>query len=141
MDDRCVIRSLSMDSSNEPSPDRCRWFPGARLNIAHCALNSQRALPSCPAMVWAEQDSPSLLLSMSIEQLRASVAQTAQSVLQLFKPGKHMNFSSCALHHVRAGICMCWQRCILAQEKAAVSTVHATALHDGHTVHLCNAAS
>ncbi|MEW5299974.1 MAG: hypothetical protein WDW36_002940 [Sanguina aurantia] len=80
-------RVLRMDSGKQPSPDRCRWFPGARLNIAHCALHSQRAVPCCPAMVWAEQDSPSVLHAMSIEQLRASVAQTAGSVLQLFKPG------------------------------------------------------
>lgn len=88
MDDWCVCRVLRMDSGKQPSPDRCRWFPGARLNIAHCALHSQRAVPCCPAMVWAEQDSPSVLHAMSIEQLRASVAQTAGSVLQLFKPGR-----------------------------------------------------
>lgn len=96
LDERCVCRALRMDSSSEPSPDRCRWFPAARLNIAHCALHSQRALPSCPAMVWAEQDSPSVLHSMTIEQLRASVAQTAWSVLQLFKPGEYMH----TLYHV-----------------------------------------
>jgi hypothetical protein len=34
-----------------PDPDGCRWLPGARLNIAECALNGAEAAAAfCASM-------------------------------------------------------------------------------------------
>lgn len=50
------------------NPDDARWFPGALLNIADCALSGRD--PDAPAVVWAEEGSPTTLHTLSLGELR-----------------------------------------------------------------------
>ena len=48
------VLSLSQDGN----PDRCRWFPGATLNIAACALHGPQHNAAACAMVAASERDP-----------------------------------------------------------------------------------
>lgn len=50
------------------SPDDMRWLPGARLNIAESALCMRD--PDAPAMLWADEDAPDVVHSMTLGELR-----------------------------------------------------------------------
>ncbi len=68
-------------------PDKSRWLPGARLNIAHCALASPLAPPDAPAIVWAQDGSPQQLNRLSWLELRRRAGHVAECARQLFAPG------------------------------------------------------
>ncbi|KAG2449704.1 hypothetical protein HYH02_005232 [Chlamydomonas schloesseri] len=68
-------------------PDQCRWLPGARLNIAAAALESELAPPGCPALLWAPDGEPCAITAFSRAQLRQRVAAVAASLRRCFKPG------------------------------------------------------
>lgn len=63
---------------NASSPDDARWLPGARLNIAHCAISSrdQDAL----AVLWAEESAPSKIHTITLGQLRHTCMLVAAAV-------------------------------------------------------------
>jgi len=63
-------------------------MPGARLNIADVALSGRD--PDAPAMLWADEDSPSLVHTLSLGQLRRESEQVAASLLAFgMQPGHH----------------------------------------------------
>ncbi|GLC41156.1 hypothetical protein PLESTB_001797100 [Pleodorina starrii] len=68
-------------------PDRCRWLPGARLNVAACALDSPRAPPGAPALLWAPDGSPRSLRPVGRQELRARVWQLAACIRSRFRIG------------------------------------------------------
>lgn len=89
-----LTRMLLRSSSD---PDACVWLPGARLNIAQCALSgcrrrraSQAGVPcagaaagrsaSEPAVIYAEDGRPGEIHSMSLGELRGSAAHIAACI-------------------------------------------------------------
>ena len=82
--DHAPFRALLRHPSD---PDQCRWLPGARLNIAAAALDSELAPPGCPALLWAPDGEPGRITAFSRAQLRQRVAQVAASLRRHFKPG------------------------------------------------------
>eukprot|EP00798_Chlamydomonas_sp_ICE-L_P028927 gene28927-32120_t len=69
-------------------PDQCRWLPGCRMNIAHCALHSPRALPHKPALLYAEEGTPEQLREVSMDELRANSLKVAAGIRALLNPGE-----------------------------------------------------
>ncbi|WIA40402.1 hypothetical protein OEZ86_013761 [Tetradesmus obliquus] len=69
-------------------PDKASWLPGARLNIAACALHSPRApSPSSPAITWADEGAPTQLQHVSWAELRQRCMQVAACVAAKYQPG------------------------------------------------------
>lgn len=67
--------------------DSGRWFPGARLNIAESALSRENA--GNPALIWAEEQSPTRLQKMTLADLRQKCRQVAAQLQSMgIKPGK-----------------------------------------------------
>lgn len=56
------------------NPDAVQWLPGARFNIAECALTGHD--PDRPAIIWAAEDSPTTLHTIT----RGELAQQAHHV-------------------------------------------------------------
>ncbi|GIL45918.1 hypothetical protein Vafri_3036, partial [Volvox africanus] len=69
-------------------PDQSLWLPEARLNIAACALESPRAPPGAPAIVWAPDGAPRAVRPMYREELRARVRQLAICIRRQFQIGE-----------------------------------------------------
>lgn len=61
-------------SANADDPDMVRWLPGARLNIAECALSGHD--PDRPAILWASESDPTAVRTVT----RAELARQAQHV-------------------------------------------------------------
>ncbi|KAL4429385.1 hypothetical protein ABPG77_005159 [Micractinium sp. CCAP 211/92] len=59
-------------------PDSCRWLPGARFNIAECALSGHDR--SRPAILWADEADPTRLHSMSLGELARRSAHVAEAL-------------------------------------------------------------
>ena len=59
-----------LDRILEPhdDPEKLRWLPGARLNIAECALRDWD--PDAPALLWAAEGGPERLRALTLDQLR-----------------------------------------------------------------------
>eukprot|EP00884_Botryococcus_braunii_P002914 jgi/Botrbrau1/12623/Bobra.0169s0150.1 len=71
------------DASN---PDEARWLPGARMNIAESALSVRD--PDPPALLWAEENSPCQVHSLSLGRLRDMCYRTAAALRAAgFSPG------------------------------------------------------
>ena len=68
-----------------PTADECTWFPGARLNIACCALDG--GAPDAPAIVSAVEGSPTTLHTMTYAQLRTRAMCFAAALSTLVQPG------------------------------------------------------
>ncbi|DBA69755.1 TPA: hypothetical protein ACH3X2_012479 [Trebouxia sp. C0005] len=68
------------------NPDEIRWLPGARFNIAEAALCTRHA--ASPAIVWADESSPSQLARVSLGQLKQRCQQLAAALAAAgFSPG------------------------------------------------------
>ena len=81
------------------NPDDIRWLPGARLNVAESALCVRD--PDVPAVIWATEEAPDALQTLSLAELRRGAMRFAAALRAAgFSPGAH------AL--------VCWQR---AQEE------------------------
>lgn len=65
--------------------DDCTWFPGARLNIAACALQS--APDDAPAMMSASEANPTSLTTLTYAQLRDRATRFAAALATLAPPG------------------------------------------------------
>lgn len=65
----------------------CVWLPGARLNIAHAALNSARAPPGAPALLWAAEGRPRDVRAISREEMRGRCLHVASCISARFRPG------------------------------------------------------
>ena len=72
--------------SHRPRPSAV-WLPGARLNIAGAALNSPRAPPGAPAILWAAEGAPRAVVAVGRDELRARVARAASCVAARWPPG------------------------------------------------------
>jgi acyl-coenzyme A synthetase/AMP-(fatty) acid ligase len=59
---------------NSEDPDAVQWLPGARFNIAECALTGHD--PDRPAILWAAEDSPTAVHTIT----RGELAQQAQHI-------------------------------------------------------------
>ena len=69
------------------NPDDVSWLPGARLNIAESALNGRD--PDAPALIWAIEEAPDTLHTLSLGELRAQAVHFAASLHAAgFSPGK-----------------------------------------------------
>lgn len=92
----CLISLLHRTLHRSPSdPDACAWLPGARLNIAQCALSGSRRNvpwaspppssppplpaddPSRPVIVYAEEGRPEEIHVVTLGQLRDRAAHVA----------------------------------------------------------------
>lgn len=79
----CPCRILQ----NDPNPDAARWLPGARLNIAECALCCRD--PDAAALLWAEEGAPDVLRRVTLRSLRASSFRVAAALWAAgFRPGE-----------------------------------------------------
>ena len=68
------------------NPDEIRWLPGARFNIAEAALCIRHA--ASPAIVWADESSPTQLARVSLGQLKQRCQQVAAALAAAgFRPG------------------------------------------------------
>ncbi len=68
------------------NPEKQRWLPGARLNIAECALTGWD--PDAPALLWAAEGSPYRLHSLTLDQLRRRCHAFAASLHSSgYRPG------------------------------------------------------
>jgi acyl-coenzyme A synthetase/AMP-(fatty) acid ligase len=74
--------------------DSCCWLPGARFNIAECALSSPD--PDRPAIVWADEATPHVLHSLSYGQLATHSAHVA-AALRSMGLEQGMHYSSLAI--------------------------------------------
>eukprot|EP00879_Flechtneria_rotunda_P024186 GHRR01025634.1.p1 GENE.GHRR01025634.1~~GHRR01025634.1.p1 ORF type:complete len:660 (+),score=213.05 GHRR01025634.1:617-2596(+) len=73
---------------NTDDPDKVQWLPGARLNIAHCALHCPKVLnPDSPAIVWADEQAPTELKYVSWAQLQQRSMHVAACVAAQYQPG------------------------------------------------------
>ena len=80
------------------NPEKLRWLPGARLNIADCALRGWD--PDAPALVWAAEGAPQDLRTLTLDQLRRRAYAVATSL------------RSCGYHPGVAGpTCCCCSAC------------------------------
>lgn len=69
-----------------PDPDACAWLPGARLNIAECALSGRD--PDRPALVWADEAAPTQLHTWTLSQLAARSGHVAKGLRAMgLRPG------------------------------------------------------
>eukprot|EP00879_Flechtneria_rotunda_P025314 GHRR01026892.1.p1 GENE.GHRR01026892.1~~GHRR01026892.1.p1 ORF type:complete len:237 (+),score=54.78 GHRR01026892.1:150-860(+) len=83
---------------NTDDPDKVQWLPGARLNIAHCALHCPKVLnPDSPAIVWADEQAPTELKYVSWAQLQQRSMHVAACVAAQYQPGKPMIYVSTQL--------------------------------------------
>lgn len=70
-----------------PDPDSVRWLPGARLNIAECALSGRD--PDAAAVLWAPEGAPQDLRSMTLGQLRRRASRVAAALRAAgYQPGE-----------------------------------------------------
>ena len=68
------------------SPDDIRWLPGARLNVAESALCVRD--PDVPAMIWASEEAPDVLHTLSLGELRREAMRFAAALRAAgFSPG------------------------------------------------------
>ncbi len=68
------------------TPEKQRWLPGARLNIAECALTGWD--PDAPALLWAAEGFPDRLHSLTLDQLRRRCYSFAASLRSCgYRPG------------------------------------------------------
>ncbi len=68
------------------NPDEVRWLPGACFNIAEAALCTRHA--ASPAIVWADESTPSQLARVSLGQLKQRCQQVATALAAAgFRPG------------------------------------------------------
>lgn len=87
------LRAINFQWASPPSTtlsmgataDECTWFPGARLNIACCAL--QGGAPDAPAIVSASEDDPAALTTSTYAQLHARAMHFAAALATLVPPG------------------------------------------------------
>lgn len=82
--DQLPSRILEDDSED---PDRVRWLPGARTNIAGCALASPLADLDSPAVIWAREGAPTHLGYVSRRELLSRCARLATAIRMRFSPG------------------------------------------------------
>ena len=69
------------------NPDDIRWLPGARMNIAHSALGMRD--PDAPALIWAAEEAPDTLHTLSLGELRREALRFAAALRRAsFSPGK-----------------------------------------------------
>jgi hypothetical protein len=68
----CRMLELHLD------PDRVCWLPGARFNIAECALSG--AERERPAVVWADEAEPTTLRRWSLGELAGRSAHVADAL-------------------------------------------------------------
>ena len=73
---RCVL-----ELSEDGNPDNCRWFPGARLNIAAAALQGQTHDPDAQAIVSANEADPAKTLTLTYRELGLQVKHVAATLL------------------------------------------------------------
>ncbi|KAL0031137.1 hypothetical protein WJX77_005362 [Trebouxia sp. C0004] len=89
-----VLQCLKIPFDTKPTrmlqtaddPDEIRWLPGARFNIAAAALCTRHA--ASPAIVWADESSPSQLARVSLGRLKQRCQQVAAALAAAgFRPG------------------------------------------------------
>jgi acyl-coenzyme A synthetase/AMP-(fatty) acid ligase len=69
------------------NPDNVSWLPGAQLNIAESALTGRD--PDAPALIWATEEAPETLHTLSLGTLCAQAMHFAASLHAAgFLPGK-----------------------------------------------------
>ncbi|CAK0785824.1 hypothetical protein CVIRNUC_009036 [Coccomyxa viridis] len=69
------------------NPDDIRWLPGARLNVAESALCVRD--PDVPAMIWASEEAPDVLHTLSLGELRREAMRFAAALRAAgFSPGQ-----------------------------------------------------
>ena len=70
------------------NPDDIRWLPGARLNVAESALCVRD--PDVPAVVWATEEAPDVLHTLSLGELCREAMRFAAALRTAgFCPGVH----------------------------------------------------
>ena len=68
------------------NPDDVRWLPGARLNVAERALCVRD--PDVPAVMWATEEAPNALHTLSLGGLRREAMRFAAALRAAgFSPG------------------------------------------------------
>ena len=68
------------------NPYSHRWLPGARLNIAECALTGWD--PDALALMWAAEGSPGCLHTLTLDQLRRQCYAFAAALRSCgYRPG------------------------------------------------------
>lgn len=69
------------------NPDDVRWLPGAQLNIAESVLNMRD--PDAPALIWAAEEAPDTLHTLSLGELRREATRFAAALRNAgFSPGE-----------------------------------------------------
>ena len=75
------------------NPDDIRWLPGARLNVAESALCVRD--PDAPAVIWATEEAPDVLHTLSLGELRREAMRFAAALRAAgFSPGAHFCMSA-----------------------------------------------
>ena len=75
------------------NPDDIRWLPGARMNIAQSALSMRD--PDAPALIWAAEEAPDALHTLSLGELRSEALRFAAALRKAgFSPGESYGSSS-----------------------------------------------
>ena len=74
----CCIHALCRIYQPAADPDQARWLPGARLNIGACALGCRD--PDAPALLWAEEEAPTAVNTVTLGQLRRQSEQVAAAL-------------------------------------------------------------
>lgn len=83
-DDSSSLRRMLQTATN---PDDVRWLPGARMNIAESALSMRD--PDAPALIWAAEEAPDTLHTLSLGQLRRRAMHFATALRNAgFSPGE-----------------------------------------------------
>ena len=83
MTSSCHMHRMLQTASN---PDDIRWLPGARLNVAESALCVRD--PDVPAMIWASEEAPDVLHTLSLGELRREAMRFAAALRAAgFSPG------------------------------------------------------
>lgn len=81
-------------------PDGVRWLPGARLNIAECALGGRD--PDAAAVLWASEGAPQDVRTVSLGQLRRRACRVAAALRGAgYQPGA---FQGSRLYRKRVSI-------------------------------------
>ena len=60
------------------NPDDIRWLPGAHMNIADSALSMRD--PDAPALIWAAEEAPGALHTLSLGELRTEALRFAAAL-------------------------------------------------------------
>ena len=80
---RCHMHRMLQPAAN---PDDIRWLPGARLNVAESALCVRD--PDVPAVIWATEEAPDVLHTLSLGELRREAMRFAAALRAAgFSPG------------------------------------------------------